>query len=84
MKRPVKAFTTEGTEFAEIYSIKRDGNRLVIEGKALGVMRMDFIITQDEFLKVIRMMGCWDVVSFILLLPYFTLRRWLHRSWEES
>lgn len=84
MKRCVKAFTTEGTEIAEIYSIKRDGNRLVLDGKALGVMRMDFIITQEEFLKVLRMMWCRDVISFILLLPYFTLKRWLDRSQEGN
>ncbi len=79
-KRPVKAYTTEGNEFAEIYSIRRDRSRLVIDGKALGVMRMDIVVTLDEFLNGLRLILCWDVISFILLLPFFMLRRLLGKS----
>ncbi len=77
MKRSVRAYNTEGTEVVEIYSFKREGDKLIIDGRALGVMRMDMIVTLVEVLNGLRMIFSWSFISFILLLPFFVLRHWL-------
>ena len=75
MKQPVSLCDRNGEVMAAFYSIKREGDKLVIDAKALDVMRMDMIITPAQVLKSLRMLFCWPVISFILLLPYFALRR---------
>jgi len=75
MKNGVKVFNEDGEVVAVFYSVRRKGDRLVIDGKALDVMRMDMILTPREILKLARMTLCWGVISFILLLPYFGLKR---------
>ncbi len=64
--------------------IKRRDNRLVMDGKALGVMRMDMILTPGELLKGIRIIFSWGVVSYVLLIPYFTLRGAFRRCFRAS
>ena len=75
LKRGVKAYTEDGNIAAEIYSISRQGDRLTIDGKALGVMRMDMILTLEEVLRGFRLLFCWATISFVLLIPYFGAKR---------
>jgi hypothetical protein len=75
MKNGVKVVNEDGEVVAVFYSVRRKGDRLVIDGKALDVMRMDMILTPREIFKLARMTLCWGVISFILLLPYFGLKR---------
>jgi len=75
MKNGVKVFNEDGEVVAVFYSVRRKGDRLVIDGKALDVMRMDMILMPREIFKLLRMTLCWGVISFILLLPYFGLKR---------
>jgi hypothetical protein len=76
MKRGVKVYSEDGELCAEFFSIKRKGNKLIIDGKVLGVMRMDMIITFDEFMHAFRLLFCWASISFILLIPSFGIK-WL-------
>lgn len=76
----MKVYDENGEVIAVFYSAKRKGDRLVIDGKALGVMRMDMIFTPGEIFNGIKMAFCWGVISFILLLPYFGLRRLIRMS----
>ncbi|MBI4330743.1 MAG: hypothetical protein HY673_05650 [Chloroflexi bacterium] len=71
----MKVYTEEGDIAAVFYSVKRKGDKLVVDGKALDTMRMDMIFTSDEVLKGLKMVFCWQTLSFFLLLPYFWLRR---------
>jgi hypothetical protein len=80
MKRVMRIYNETGDTVAEFSSIKRDGDRLVADGKALGVMRMDMIITVEEAFNGVRIALCWAVISFILLLPYFSVKRLLRRA----
>jgi len=64
-----------GEVVAAFYSVKREGDKLVLDTKALDVMRMDVIITPAEVGKILKMVFSWPVISFILLLPYFALRQ---------
>lgn len=64
-----------GEVVAAFYSVKREGDKLVMDTKALDVMRMDVIITPSEVWKILKMVFSWPVISFILLLPYFAMRR---------
>ncbi|MFC2047474.1 hypothetical protein ACFLTK_04295 [Chloroflexota bacterium] len=67
-----------------IQSVKREGNKLVVDGKALGTMRMDMIFTLQEVFNALRIALSWGVISFVLLLPYFSLayafKRWFKTS----
>jgi len=83
MKNSVKIFNEDGEVVAVFYSVRRKGDRLVIDGKALDVMRMDMILTPREILKLVRMTLCWGVISFILLLPYFGLKQIVGRFSRE-
>jgi hypothetical protein len=74
-KEPVSLYDRNGEVVAAFYSVDREGDKLVIDTKALDVMRMDMIVTPSQVLKGMKMVFCWPVISFVLLLPYFTLRR---------
>ena len=80
LKRGVKAYTDDGTIVAEVYSVVRQGDKLVIDGKALGVMRMDMTIPLEEVLRSFGLVFCWATISFLLLIPYFGIRRLFGRS----
>jgi hypothetical protein len=70
----VTLYTEDGEEVVVIYSIRRDGNRLIIDGKALGAMRIDIVLSVREVMKGLKIAFCWGVISFIFLLPYFVLK----------
>ncbi len=67
-----------------IYSARREGDKLVMDGKALGTMRMDMIVTAEEALKGLRIVFTWPFLSFMFLMPYFWLTKWLHRTLERD
>lgn len=83
MKDGVKVYNEDGEPIAVFYSVRREGDKLVVDGKALDVMRMDMIFTSDEIFKAIRMALCWSVISFTSLLPYFGVRRLFRRSAKQ-
>ncbi len=73
MKRVVTIRNETGDEAASIHSIKRVGDKLVMEGKALGTMQMDMILSAEDALRAVRMMFSWQGLSFIILLPFFAI-----------
>ncbi len=83
MAKGMKVYDENGEIVAVFSSVKRKGDRLVVDGKALGVMRMDMIFTPGEIFNGLKMALCWGVISFILLLPYFSLRRLYRRFWKR-
>ena len=44
-----------------------------MDGKALGTMRMDMILTRQEFFNALKIALGWGLISFVLLLPYYSL-----------
>ncbi|HWR70548.1 MAG TPA: hypothetical protein VN415_05770 [Dehalococcoidia bacterium] len=84
MGNGVKVLDQDGEVIAEFYAIKRKDNRLIVDGKALGVMRMDMILTPAELLKGFKMALSWGVLSYILLVPYFTAREVFRRCFGGS
>jgi len=75
MKKSATVYTETGSVALIINSIRRAGDRLIIDGKALGTMRMDMSLTIGEIFNVLRIALCWAVISYILLLPYFGILR---------
>ncbi|UCG64544.1 MAG: hypothetical protein JSW12_18250 [Deltaproteobacteria bacterium] len=67
-----------------VYSFRREGDKLVMDGKALGTMRMDMIVTAEEALKGLKIALSWQAVSFVLLLPCFWLRNWVGRIFKKG
>lgn len=80
MKTGVKAYSEDGNVVAEFYSVRREGDKLVIDSKALGVMRMDMVLPLEEILRSFRVLLCWATISYVLLIPYFTLRNLFRRQ----
>jgi hypothetical protein len=74
MKNVVTIRNETGDEAASIYSLKRVGDKLVMEGKALGTMQMDMILSTEDALRAARMMFSWQGLSFIFLLPFYGIR----------
>ena len=84
MKQPMTVYTQDGSIAAEFNSVRREGDKLIVDGKALGAMRMDMVFRLEEVLKGIKMALSWPLISYVLLLPYFILRRrFFKRSAEE-
>jgi hypothetical protein len=75
VKRSATVYTESGSVALVINSVRREGDKLVVDGKALGEMRMDMIFTLEEIFNAFRITLCWGVISFVLLLPFFSLRR---------
>ena len=82
MSNGVRVFNEDGEVIAEFYAVKRKDNRLIVDGKALGVMRMDMIFTSEELLRGLKVVFSWGVVSYILLIPYFTVRAACRRCFK--
>ena len=74
MKHVVTIRNDTGDEAASISSVRRVGDKLVMEGKALGTMHMDMILSAEDALRAVRMMSSWHGLSFIILLPFFAIR----------
>lgn len=74
----MRIYAKDGNAIVEIYSIKRDGEKLVMDAKVLDAMRMDMILTLDEVFSGLKIM-LRSVISYALLLPYFGLRRLFRR-----
>lgn len=74
MKQGVTIRNENGDEAAAIFSIKRSGDKLIMDGMALGSMRMDMIMDAEDALRAARMMLSWEVISFVLLLPFYAVR----------
>jgi len=84
MKEPMTVYTQDGSIAAEFNSVRRKGDQLIVDGKALGAMQMDMIFRLEEVLKGFKMALSWPLISFILLLPYFILRRCFSRKSAEG
>lgn len=56
-KPSIMATTEDGSPVVEVFSMKLDGERLVMDVKALGSMRMDVVITPEAVAKG------WSVVK---------------------
>lgn len=76
----MKVYDQDGEVVAVFSSVERKGDKLVVDGKALGYMRMDMIFTLDEIFNGLKLALSWGVISFILLFPYFSLRRLLRKK----
>ncbi len=80
LQEGMKVYTDNGEICARFYTVKREGDKLVVDGKALDTMRMDMIFTSEEMFKGIRMALNWDVISFVLLLPYFYIKNLMKKG----
>jgi hypothetical protein len=72
-------YTETGTPALVIQAVRRRGDTLVIEGKALGSMYMDMLLSSRDFFRVLRVACTWGMLSFLLLLPFYAGRSALRR-----
>ena len=69
-----------GQKAATFNSIDREGAKLVMEAKALEVMDIEVVVTPSSFFKMLPMVFSWPVISFVLLLPYYGVKRLFMRK----
>ena len=79
-KKSITSYSEDGTPIMEIFSITRSGNKLIMDGKALGTMRMDVIVPIEEIVNGLGIVVNRHVISFILLLPFAIFKNWLKKS----
>ena len=84
MKHKVILYTKDGDIGAVFYSVKRKGDKLIIDTKALDAMRLKMVLDVKESFNMLRLAFNWGVISFILLLPYYCLRRCFSKTTSES
>jgi len=83
IKGRVRAYTRDGEIAGELYSIQRQRDRLIIDCKALGVMRMDIFVSFEDVLRSVGLLFCWPIISFVLLIPYFSFIRLFNKLRKE-
>lgn len=66
-------FTDTGSPALVIQAVKRRGDVLVIEGKALGSMYMDMVVPARDLPKLLRVVCSRGLFSFLLLAPFYSL-----------
>jgi hypothetical protein len=76
--RSVKICTSDGNVVVELYSAKRDGDKLVMDAKVLDAMRMDMVISPNEVSKAARLI-LPAAILYVLLLPWLALKRLIHK-----
>ena len=84
MKNVVIVRTETGDEAASIYSMKRVGDKLVMNGKALGTMQMDMILSTEDALRAAKMMFSWAGLSFIILLPFYAIKNKIAKRKKDN
>jgi hypothetical protein len=67
-------YNEDGSVASVFNSIKRKGDRLILEQLALGTMQLNVIITPEEALKGVKLGLSWGVITFVLFFPYFWLK----------
>lgn len=78
-RTPATIRTDSGSPALVIEGVRREGDKLVIEGKALGTMYMDMVLSAGDFFRVLRVFCSWGFVSFLLLVPFYTVTLALRR-----
>ena len=84
MKNVVTIRTETGDEAVSIYSMKRVGDKLVMEGKALGTMQMDMILSAEDALRAARMLFSRAGLSFIILLPFYAIKNKIAKRRKDN
>lgn len=84
MKNVVRICNETGDEAASIYSVKRVGDRLVMDGKALGTMQMDMILSAEDAFRAVKMAFSWEVLSFVLFLPFYIVRNRITKKKQDG
>lgn len=83
VRPPATILTETGSPALVIEGVRRQGDKLVIEGKALGSMYMDMVLSAGDFLRLLRVFCSWGFISFLLFVPFravaIFLRRFLGR-----
>ncbi len=74
MKHVLTIRDDTGDEVASISSVRRVSDKLVMDGKALGTMQVDMILSTEDALRAVRMMFSWQGLSFIFFLPFYGIR----------
>jgi hypothetical protein len=84
MKHAVTIRNETGDEAASIHSLKRVGDKLVMNGKVLGTMQMDMVLSAEDALRAVRMMFTWQGLSFIILLPFYAIRNKIVKKRKDN
>ena len=75
MGKAVEIFNDEGDTVMTIESFRREGSKLVIEGRPMGAWKSDMYLPPEAIPRMLRLLMNFSVISFILLFPFSYLRK---------
>lgn len=76
----MKIYSETGGIAAEMRQIRRVADKLVISGKLLGTMNTRMYIRPEEMWNGVKLVMSGAVISYMLLLPYFLLKKALSKD----
>ena len=77
--KSIKLYTQDNTEVLQVYSMRREGDRLVMDCKVLDAMRMDVMLPAREALNNLTMLTK-GLLPYILMLPYLAIKNRLRHK----
>ena len=78
-----KIISDKGTPMMVLDKIRRDGDQLEITGQMMGAWPSKMYITVEEFGDFVRVMLCPSIIIYVLLYPYFFIRKKLSNKKSE-
>lgn len=78
-----KIISDKGSPMMVLNEIRRDGDQLEITGQMMGAWPSKMYITLDEFGDFLRIMLRPAIISYVLLYPYFLIRKKLKSNSAE-
>jgi hypothetical protein len=75
MQKPMNVRNETGDIIAEFSAITRVHDKLIVEAKLLGSMRTEMVLMPEDICDGAKMLFSLPVVTYIFLLPYFSLRK---------
>lgn len=78
-----KIISDKGSPMMVLNEVRRDGDQLEITGQMMGAWPSKMYITLDEFGDFLRIMLRPAIISYVLLYPYFLIRKKLKSNNAE-
>ena len=81
-KKAIRILTEDGRSIIDIEKMSRAGDRLFMHGRLMGQFDTDVYVTVDDIFRMIPIILKPGPLSFLLLSPYYWLRKKLRKPAE--
>lgn len=80
-REPARVLNEAGTTVMALNNIRREGDRLVINGTLMGAWPSDMYVEAKDIVRTIGRLLSWPVIGLVVSLPYI---RWRERRQEKT